>query len=1587
MNNLSFAMSVRYLRTFLTITFFFVFVPCTWGQPVITSFSPTSGPVGTTVTITGSNFSTTPANNIVYFGAVRANVTAATASSLSVIIPSGTTYKPITVTTGGLTAFSSLPFLVTFTGGGQITSSSFGARQDFTTDIRPNAVALSDFDGDGKIDVATANNHSNAGFASVSILRNTSSGGTISFAPKQDIVTGAVTYCIASGDIDGDGKHDIVSGSIASSNISVYRNTSTSGNISFAPKIDIAVTGSPYDIAIRDMDGDGKSDIAIVDNGITFNGMCVFRNTGTIGTISFAPKIDFTTQLSPKSIIAEDLDGDGKTDIGFTNQTSTSFSVYRNTSTIGSVSFATRIDYPCGSGNVPYSLSLADIDGDNKMDIGVVYTNTSVGGGIQLYRNTSTAGNIVLGLATSLTGGAFSNTYYHSAFDDINGDGKPDLALTIGSNATTRIYPNNSTVGSFSFGILSNLTNSFAPYTASWGDIDGDGRTDLIETEFTAENISVFKNNCGSPIVNSFTPATGGTGTVVTIFGSNFLGATSVKFGGVAAASFGVNNANNITATVSNGASGEVEVTNALGTGALSGFVYPTPPTITSFTPAMAGTGTTVTITGTNFVGTTAVTFGGIAASSFTVVNATTITAVVGAGTSGAVQVTNGFGTGTLAGFTFIPAPSVTQFTPATGGAGTAVTITGTNFQNASAVTFGGVAAAAYTVNSATSITATVANGGTGTVAVTTPGGIGSLGTYFYPPPAITSINPVTANVGSTITITGSGFSPTPAGNTVFFGQVKGVVQAATATQLTVTIPAGASYGPVSLTVDNIRAHSRQHFIPSFAGGMPLNDGSFAAVFDSLMPNLVTKFVMADYDGDLKPDLGFTSANFKVFRNLSTVAAVALAPRQEFTLGTAPFGGAVGDFNGDGKPDMAASNFTSGEVNVLRNISAPGTIDFAPKLNFPISSGQPGEVIVTDIDKDGKDDIAVAVRNPNKIVILRNTSEGNIISFTTTTINVVELPSQMVSADIDGDAKPDIAYTNGSNTNLSLLRNTSIPGSISFEAVLNVTMPGRVGALAVGDIDNDGKPELISAVPVGAFAYVVSNTSNPGTFSFAGISVFQVDNDPGGITIADVDGDGKPDILATSINAKTSVLRNTSTSGNISFEAKRSYAGWSYVMGTIDLNVDGKTDIVESELFGSGRVLFIKNQVGGPSVTSFTPASGSTGNTITITGSDFTGATAVRFGGTSAASFVVVNSTTITAVVANGASGNVEVVTPAGTAIRPGFTYIGPPVITSFSPTTATTNNTVVITGTGFTGATAVSFGGIPAGSFGVVSSTTINAAVGTGASGDVSVTTPVGTGTKSGFTYVGAPAITSFTPTSAVSGTTVTITGVNFLTVSNVSFGGTSASSFNHVNSTTITAVVGAGNTGFVVVSSTNGSASLAGFTFIGPPGISSFSPLSGTTGSVITITGSNFTGATAVSFGGTPATSFTVVNSTTITAVVGAGATGSISVTTPGGTATKSGFTYSTVTAVIDPSAVNSAELTVAPNPGDDIILIKHPSSAKGATLQFYDVTGRNIMEIKVGRSVVQTEVNVNSLSPAVYYILWNDEKRKLTRVFMVK
>jgi len=169
--------------------------------------------------------------------------------------------------------------------------------------------------------------------------------------------------------------------------------------------------------------------------------------------------------------------------------------------------------------------------------------------------------------------------------------------------------------------------------------------------------------------------------------------------------------------------------------------------------------------------------------------------------------------------------------------------------------------------------------------------------------------------------------------------------------------------------------------------------------------------------------------------------------------------------------------------------------------------------------------------------------------------------------------------------------------------------------------------------------------------------------------------------------------------------------------------------------------------------------------------------------------------------------------------------------------------------------------------------------------------------------------------------------------------------------------------------------------------PVIFSFTPASAPSGTTVTINGTEFTGASSVKFGGVSATSFNVLNASTLTAVVSIGATGTVEVTTPGGVATKTGFTYETATALPFSPIGTPAEITATPNPGNGIILIKHPSSAKAATLQFFDIAGRKVKEVAVAQSTSQTEVNVNSFPPSVYYIIWNNGNRKLSCLFLIK
>jgi hypothetical protein len=240
-----------------------------------------------------------------------------------------------------------------------------------------------------------------------------------------------------------------------------------------------------------------------------------------------------------------------------------------------------------------------------------------------------------------------------------------------------------------------------------------------------------------NPTITNISPTSGPVGCVVTITGTNFNNpnVTDVEFNNTNAASFRIDSGTSITAVVGTGTTtGPVEVTNADGTVSFGTFTVPgggTCPTITSFTPTSGLAGTSVTITGTNFTGATAVTFNNVTAT-FVVNSATQITATVPAtATTGPIRVTAPGGTGSsLTNFT-VPPPTITSFTPTFGPVGASVTITGTNFTGATAVTFNNVAAT-FVVNSATQITATVpATATTGPIKVTTPAGSATSTTSF----------------------------------------------------------------------------------------------------------------------------------------------------------------------------------------------------------------------------------------------------------------------------------------------------------------------------------------------------------------------------------------------------------------------------------------------------------------------------------------------------------------------------------------------------------------------------------------------------------------------------------------------------------------------------------------------------------------------------------------------------------------------------------------------------------------------------------------------------------------------------------------
>ena len=342
---------------------------------------------------------------------------------------------------------------------------SFARARNYPTGPEPDAVAVGDLNGDGKLDLATVNGNA------VSVLLNSGGG---SFLAKRDYQA-ASAYSVAIGDLNGDGKPDLVTANGHPANtVSVLFNLGDGG---FQAKLDYPTGSFTRSVAVGDLNEDGKLDLATANYGA--DTVSVLVNTGD-GT--FQARRDFATGDGPDSVAISDLNQDGKLDVVTAND-GDSVSVLLSS---GDGSFQDKRDYRTGP--APDSLATGDLNGDGKLDL--------------VTANIGDAANTVSVLLNRGDGSFQDKRDYRTggtdwvAVGDLNGDRKPDLATANGNNDDTASVLANRGDGSFQSN-LDYRTAAGGAQSLAIGDLNGDGRLDLATANEDSGTVSVLLNTPG----------------------------------------------------------------------------------------------------------------------------------------------------------------------------------------------------------------------------------------------------------------------------------------------------------------------------------------------------------------------------------------------------------------------------------------------------------------------------------------------------------------------------------------------------------------------------------------------------------------------------------------------------------------------------------------------------------------------------------------------------------------------------------------------------------------------------------------------------------------------------------------------------------------------------------------------------------------------------------------------------------------------------------------------------------------------------------------------------------------------------------
>ena len=295
--------------------------------------------------------------------------------------------------------------------------------------------------------------------------------------------------------------------------------------------------------------------------------------------------------------------------------------------------------------------------------------------------------------------------------------------------------------------------------------------------------------------------------------------------------------------------------------------------------------------------------------------------------------------------------------------------------------------------------------------------------------------------------------------------------------------------------------------------------------------------------------------------------AQSFAPPVSYAVGTNPFATAVADFNGDSRLDLAVANNLSQNVSVLLG-RQDGT--FEAKTDYDVGAG-PYAVTIADFDSDGKQDIATSnsFSNVSNVSILLGLGDGTFQPRSDYALSEFALPNSIAAGDLNGDGKPDLVTANQGGGSLSVLLNR---GDGTFNSPVNYTIGTFPTSVALADFNQDGKRDVAVSNYGGSIGLVTIRLGH-GDGSFSTPASYEAGPGPYALTSVDVDHDDKLDLVTGNIGGSSVGVLHGNGDGTFASAVYFAAGNSPFSIAAADINADGKIDIALANNGGTLNIL------------------------------------------------------------------------------------------------------------------------------------------------------------------------------------------------------------------------------------------------------------------------------------------------------------------------------------------------------------------------------------------------------------------------------